>query len=180
MRYIRDVPALESAQVLLREARERGALTQAQLAERAGVTQSVVSAYESGRRQPSLPVLLKLLQASGHTLDAMLVPTPGDSVPALAEPIGRRLRHHRHRVRAIAASHGVHRVRVFGSVARGTDGPDSDVDLLIDLPEGMGLFGLGRLRQELEDLLGADVDLVPEAGLKPEVRRHVEVDLMEL
>ena len=59
-------------------------------------------------------------------------------------------------------------LRVFGSVARGQDRPDSDVDLLADLPPGMGLLGLGRVQAELEDILGTRVDLI--AGtLKPEV-----------
>jgi uncharacterized protein with HEPN domain/transcriptional regulator with XRE-family HTH domain len=131
---------LADAASVLHEARRRAGLTQAELGRRAGVTQSVVSAYESGRRQPSLPVLLRLLRASGHVLDASLVAAE----PAgLSGPLGRRVWQHRHRITAVAASHGVRRVRVFGSVARGTETPGSDVDLLVDLPEGMGLFALG-------------------------------------
>ncbi|HYX97894.1 MAG TPA: helix-turn-helix domain-containing protein [Geodermatophilus sp.] len=131
---------LADAASVLHEARRRAGLTQAELGRRAGVTQSVVSAYESGRRQPSPPVLLRLLRASGHVLDASLVAAE----PAgLSGPLGRRVWQHRHRITAVAASHGVRRVRVFGSVARGTETPGSDVDLLVDLPEGMGLFALG-------------------------------------
>ena len=70
-------------------------------------------------------------------------------------------------------------MRVFGSVARGTERRDSDV-LLIDLPAGVGLFELLRLRRELEDLLQAPVDLVPDDGLKPEVLGNVEADLVSL
>jgi len=70
-------------------------------------------------------------------------------------------------------------LRVFGSVARGQDRPDSDVDLLADLPPGMGLLGLGRVQAELEDILGTRVDLI--AGtLKPEVRARADRDLVPL
>jgi len=73
------------------------------------------------------------------------------------------------------------RVRgVFGSVARGEDHADSDVDLLVDLPGEMGLFELGRLQSRLEKLLGSKVDLVPAADLKPGVRPRVYGDLVVL
>jgi predicted nucleotidyltransferase len=62
---------------------------------------------------------------------------------------------------------------VFGSVARGDDRPDSDLDLLADMPPGIGLIGLGRLEAELEDIMGARVDLAPADSLKPHVRMHV-------
>jgi hypothetical protein len=58
-------------------------------------------------------------------------------------------------------------VRVLGSVARGEDRSDSDVDLLVDLSPGVGLFTLARLQRELEQLLSARVDLIPDDGVKP-------------
>jgi uncharacterized protein len=69
---------------------------------------------------------------------------------------------------------------VFGSVARGEDRPDSDVDLLADLPPGLSLFGLGRAEADLEAILGSRVDLIPAADLKPSVRDRVERDLVAL
>jgi predicted nucleotidyltransferase len=71
-------------------------------------------------------------------------------------------------------------LRVFGSVARGEDRPDSDVDLLVDLPPDMGLLGLGRVQEELEAILGARVDLVPASDLKPAVRARAERELVAL
>ena len=174
------MPVIESAAELLREARRRAGLTQAQLGQRAAVTQSVISAYESGQRQPSLPTLLRLLRASGHALDASLTPITSPPTAPLSGPLGQRLRRHRRKIKTIAATHGVQHVHVFGSTARGSERADSDVDLLVDLPAGAGLFALGRLRRELEDLLGAPVDLVPQDGLKPEVRANVEADLVAL
>ena len=66
------------------------------------------------------------------------------------------------------------------SVARGEDQPNSDVDLLADLPSEMGLLGLGRVQAELEAILDARVDLVPAADLKREVRLRVEDELVAL
>ena len=57
-------------------------------------------------------------------------------------------------------------MRVFGSVARGEDRPDSDVDLLADFPPGLSLLGLDRLQADLEGILGTRVDLIPAADLK--------------
>lgn len=67
-------------------------------------------------------------------------------------------------------------LRVFGSVTRGQERPDSDVDLLADLPAGMGLMGLGRVQDALEAILGASLDLIPARDLKPAVRARVERD----
>jgi len=98
----------------------------------------------------------------------------------LTGPVGRRVRRNRHALLAAAAARGVTGLRVFGSLARGTDRPDSDVDLLADLPPGMGLVGLAWLEAELEDIVGVRVDLVPADGLKPHVRRRVEQELVPL
>jgi hypothetical protein len=53
---------------LLRLARVKAGLTQAALAQRAGVAQALISAYENGRRQPTLPTLMRLLDAAGFDL----------------------------------------------------------------------------------------------------------------
>jgi predicted nucleotidyltransferase len=98
----------------------------------------------------------------------------------LAGVLGRRVRRHRREISAIAARYGARNVRVFGSVARGAERSDSDIDVLVDLPDGTGLFTLGRLRRELEDLLGAPVDVVPAEGLKPDVRARIAADLVDL
>jgi predicted nucleotidyltransferase len=83
-------------------------------------------------------------------------------------------------MRRAAARHGVSNLRLFGSTARGDDRPDSDIDLLVHLDRQLGLIGLARIRQELEDILGVPVDLVPDDGLKPDVRAAVERDAVAL
>jgi uncharacterized protein len=164
---------------LLRDARLRAGLTQVELANRAGVVQSVISAYESGQRKPALSTLAALVSATGLELEVHLRKPPR-RLAVLTGPLGQRVRRHRQDLVAAAAAHGVQNLRVFGSVARGEDQLDSDVDLLADLPSGMGLLGLGRLQAELEAILDAPVDLVPATDLKPGVRPRVEGEVVAL
>jgi uncharacterized protein len=174
-----DVMEPVTAGALLHQARKRADLSQVELGARAGVTQSVISAYESGQRQPSIPALTRLIRAAGFELTLSLR-QPSARLRRLSGPVGRRIRRHRKDVVAAAAAHGVSNLRVFGSVARGEDHPGSDVDLLADFPPGLSLFGLGRLEADLERILGTRVDLIPAADLKPNVRERVEADLIAL
>lgn len=80
----------------------------------------------------------------------------------------------------LSAQHGARNVRVFGSVARGEDSPSSDIDLLVDLDDGVGLVALSALERELTDLLGAHVDVVPADTLKPSIRVEVFADAISL
>ncbi len=59
---------------LLRLARMDAGISQRELAQRAGVPQSMIAAYERGRREPTLPTLLRLLEAAGFELRLHLVP----------------------------------------------------------------------------------------------------------
>ena len=171
--------ATQDAGALLRRARIGARLSQTELAARAGVTQSVISAYESGHRQPGLPTLAALVKAAGYELVVDVRRQPR-RLGKLSGPVGRRVRRRRQELVAAAAAHGLTNLRVFGSVARGADRPDSDVDLLADLPPGLSLFGLARVQAELEAIVGAPVDLVPAQDLKPGVRAHVEQELVAL
>lgn len=164
---------------LLREARTTAGMSQVELAISAGTTQSVISVYESGRRQPSIPTLAALVAATGQRLDVR-VAKPRTGLGLLAGPLGRRLRRRRTALLRAAADHGVLIIGVFGSVARGEERPDSDVDLLVELPLRMGMLALGRAQQAIEDVLGGPVDLVPESDLKPGVRVSVLADLVRL
>jgi predicted nucleotidyltransferase len=79
----------------------------------------------------------------------------------------------REEILRIAAKHGARNVRVFGSVARGTAGPDSDLDLLIDVgPDHSPWFPAGLIL-DLEDLLGCRVDVVVEESLYHVIRDRV-------
>ena len=64
-------------------------------------------------------------------------------------------------------------MRIFGSVARGDAGPDSDLDLLVDMQPGKGLLDMGGLLMDLQDLLGCRVDVVTKKGLRDRIRERV-------
>jgi len=159
-----NVETVEQLRIAARTAddlheRSRATLTSAVRAgAAAGLTQRQI-ADAVGRSQPEVS---RLLRFRGST------------------PLGRALSHHRTRVLDLLASHDVSHVRVFGSVARGTDGPASDVDLLVDLPESISLFTVARLESEIGELLGVSVDLVSARGLKPHIAERVRGESVRL
>ncbi|MGH9070761.1 MAG: nucleotidyltransferase family protein [Acidimicrobiales bacterium] len=127
--------------------------------------------YESGARQPSLSTLARLVSATGLDLDVRV--TERQAPDRLDGPLGQRVHHHRRQVHDVVARYRLANPRLFGSVARGEERPDSDIDLLVNVPPGVGLLTLGRCQAELEQLLGARVDLVPADDLKPGVGTEV-------
>lgn len=165
-----------TAAQVLRQARHAAGMSQADLARRAGVVQPVISAYETGRREPGLATLTKLVHAAGLELSIELV-----EVRSLPDtPTGRQLGSKRDQILSIAAGRGASNVRVFGSVARGEDHDRSDVDLLVDLADNVGLVGLIGLERELEELLNREVDVVPARSLKPALAARVLAEAIAL
>jgi predicted nucleotidyltransferase len=79
----------------------------------------------------------------------------------------------REEILKIAAEYGALNVRVFGSVSRSEAGPESDVDFLIELEPGRTLLDHAALYLELKQLLGREVDVVTEKGLRPKIRDRV-------
>jgi uncharacterized protein len=78
---------------------------------------------------------------------------------------------------------GVRRLRLFGSVARATAGPESDVDLIaeIDHASRFSLLDLVGLQHDLEDLIGRKVEITTAAErMRPRIRRRVEADAIEV
>lgn len=84
------------------------------------------------------------------------------------------LQEKRERILEIAAQHGAYNVRVFGSVVRGDDRPESDIDFLIDydLEKITPWFPVGLIH-DLQDLLGRDVDVVSAKSLHYYIRERV-------
>ncbi|MCK7474561.1 MAG: nucleotidyltransferase family protein [Rhodopseudomonas palustris] len=80
----------------------------------------------------------------------------------------------------IARKHGVGRVRVFGSHARGTAGETSDIDLLIEVDGPTSPWFPGRLVADLEALLGCRVDVVESDALRPEMRERALAEAVPL
>jgi hypothetical protein len=76
----------------------------------------------------------------------------------------------RRRLDAAARRHGIRHLRVFGSVARGDETPESDVDFLVDLDPRRTLLDLIGFQQEAEDILGVGVDVAAPRMMKKRVR----------
>ena len=173
-----SVSGSESAAEVLRNARIRAGLTPAELARRAGVPPTVVNAYESGRREIPLPALRNLVAAAGAPLEEP--PRREEFAQPLSGPIGKKLRRRRDQVRRVLAEHGVTDPRVFGSVARSSETPDDDLDLLVTVPPDMSDQELAKLRSAVEEILGVPVKLVSVASLPSAVRAAVEAAQVEL
>lgn len=69
--------------------------------------------------------------------------------------------------------YGVSHLAVFGSLARGEETPDSDVDILVEFDQPIGLFGFVGLQRDLEGIIGRPVDLATPDALRPEMRESI-------
>ncbi len=121
--------------------RTAAGLTQRQLAELSGVKQPLIAALERGTRRPS--------EAARTALEGALRVRPSVL-----------LRTMRDEVLTALASAGVTDAQVFGSVARGDDDVDSDIDMLVTFPPGADIVTLLTLEEELSALLTVPVDVV--------------------
>ena len=83
------------------------------------------------------------------------------------------IHHRRDEILEIARKYGAISVRIFGSVARGEDGPLSDLDVIVDMKQGSSLLDIVAIKQDIEDLLGIRVDLVTEAAISPYIKDKV-------
>jgi uncharacterized protein len=83
------------------------------------------------------------------------------------------LQEKREEIKRIAARHGAYNIRIFGSVARGDAGPESDIDLLIDVGSNTSSWFPAGLILDLEALLGRRVEVITERALSPDLRDHV-------
>ena len=84
-------------------------------------------------------------------------------------------------IEALGGQYGARRMRIFGSVARGEERPDSDVDFLVDFPRGYDLFAQRLpLAAQLSDMLKRRVELVPEHELNRHIRDQVLNEAVEL
>jgi hypothetical protein len=132
----------------LRTARQAGGLSQAELARRAGTSQARVSSYESGSVIPTPATQERLLRA----------------VRPLPSVV---LDRHRQKVKRLARAHRLDNVRVFGSVARGEDTLFSDIDLVVTAEPHASLLDFSAFADEVEQVLGYDVDVTSDRGLDP-------------
>lgn len=84
-------------------------------------------------------------------------------------------------LRQVCRQYGAHRISVFGSVARGEETPESDIDVLVDLPRGYNMLTQRLpLTRRLAEITGRRLDLIPEHELSPHLRQSVMAEAVEL
>ena len=86
----------------------------------------------------------------------------------------------RDRILEIAAEHGAYKIKLFGSVVRGEDKSDSDIDFLVEFEQNRSLIDHIALKQDLEDLLGHKVDVVTEGSLHWYLKENVQKEAVSI
>ena len=91
-----------------------------------------------------------------------------------------QLKKYKSQIIELAEANKAMNIRVFGSVSREQANEDSDIDFVIDVGEGQNLIDFIRLKQELEDLLGHEVDLAPSTELREGMRERILKDAIPI
>ncbi len=84
-----------------------------------------------------------------------------------------RIANKREEILILAARFGIKNIRIFGSVARHQAREGSDIDFLVEFPAGTSLLAHASFQRELVELLGCDVDVASERGLREQIRNSV-------
>ena len=121
---------------------------------------------------------LRLRSSLGVGLRVSTLPRP-DKIHRMMNPQS-PVHLKRAQILQIAARNGVERLRVFGSVARGTEDEQSDIDFLAELAPDRSLLDLGNFLYEVRSLLGKEVDVVTEKGLQRRIRDRVLAEAVDL
>lgn len=145
VQIVSEEPVGPSAATILRTARRRAGKTQRRAAEICGVSQSVFSDLERGRRDPSLGTLRRLLDPLGFDVSTVLVRRVGVA-NQLNGPLGAIVRRHHAGVVAVLTNLGATRVWIVGPVVEGLEDPDFDgLRFHADVPEGSHVAALVAL-----------------------------------
>jgi predicted nucleotidyltransferase/DNA-binding XRE family transcriptional regulator len=145
----------------IRLMRTRAGLSQRELARRSQISQPRIAAYETGKKTPTAETLEKI--SAGSRI------RPSEALAL-----------HKEEALRVLSDAGFSNIRVFGSVARGEDTLDSDLDFLAVSPERMGLFGWVKTCNKLEDVLGVPVDLVSDSARTSKVLAQARSEAVAL
>ncbi len=149
------------------EARRAAGVSQSALARAVSLDRTAVSKIESGQRRVSSIELAIIAQALDRSIQSFFT-----EMAPLTDPLS-VVRSKRAAVLRIARKHGARSIRIFGSTARGEATEESDIDFLVEMEPGRGLFALAAMLLDLQVLLGRDVDVVTVDGLRDRIRRRV-------
>lgn len=145
----------DDAPSLVRAARQDASLTQAELAEMTGMSQSTLAQIESGKRAVSSELLERILRTADYR----------PSVP---------LARYASSISTYAQERGLGTLRVFGSVARGTDGFESDIDLIGTPTRGLSLFELADVASFASELTGFPTEVHVDTHVPDALRAAVD------
>lgn len=143
-------------------------MTQAALARKIGIDRTVLAKIESGSRRIGAIELADLARGLGVPIERLF-----EASGRKPRRIDQVVRSKRAAILRAAKKWGASNVRVFGSVATGTAGPDSDVDFLVDFEPDRGLMAQAGLALELEEILGCKVDLGTPNALCDTIRNRI-------
>lgn len=164
------------ASILIRQARHRAGLTQAELARAAGTSQPTLAAYESGAKSPTVRTLERIVRASGSSLEVHL-----HNALATHGALLTQLRAHRVEIRSAAQRRKIRNIRVFGSTVRGEETATSDVDLLVDFnATRYGVLPLAGFASDVRSIIGRDVDVTTKDLLRDDIRESALAESVPL
>lgn len=149
------------------QARRAHGLSQAALASEISLDRTAVSKIESGQRGVSSLELERIARVLNRPIASFFAHEAPTDDPSQI------VRKKRSAILRIARKHGARSIRIFGSSARGDATHESDIDFLVEMEPGRGLFEQAAMLLELQDLLGRDVDVVTVAGLRERIRDRV-------
>lgn len=170
--------AQDPVPLILINARKSSRLTQTQVAARIGTKQSAIARYEKGLQAPSVDTLRKLLKANGFEL---ILEVKKTSKMGELSPRYKKIQKNRGKIKKILTDAGASNIRIFGSVARGTDKKRSDVDFLVDVSKDSGnTIKVMLVAGKLERILGCKVDVIVSRLCKKEVLKSALNDAIPL
>ncbi len=149
---------------------------------------TLVSEYRDARREEDVARLRRVLALRAMVANGMSQRQIADALGVSQPAVSQQLKFARELstvypqvlvhaagpiLKALATDLGYRRLAVFGSVARGTASPDSDIDLIVESPPGTSSFEFLRFKQLIEQVLGREVDLIDYGGLKPRIDEDI-------
>lgn len=163
-----EIPRIGAA---IRAARNARGWSTREAAKRLGLSVRFLNELERGKATARLDKVVQALQGLGLQLAI---------APVAARDARARVLAQRPLLEAIAAKHGVRRLSLFGSAARGEAMAQSDLDFLVELEDGRSLVDLVGVKQDLEALFGRPVDAFTRASLKPQILASARADLVRV